>query len=222
MFKRLKTFENKNEELLKAKNKTENLNEVTVFVDQPLSLEVKELIEEIRVIQIDVDYRKLKIRGGSNTDYDFSDYRTFKELFKNVYYKKITIEEGEREQNQFNAIMGVLKNYTQRNNKYIEAKNKILNNVKKFYEVKEKIIKGFKDEIFPFNYDEAYEEQMRFEREEEINNIRNKNGPIDYGKLMRKVGFKERNINSGLVKKNFFTYDLGDVVKNFKKSKTNS
>ena len=222
MFKRLKTFENKNEELLKAKNKTENLNEVTVFVDQPLSLEVKELIEEIRVIQIDVDYRKLKIRGGSNTDYDFSDYRTFKELFKNVYYKKITIEEGEREQNQFNAIMGVLKNYTQRNNKYIEAKNKILNNVKKFYEVKEKIIKGFKDEIFPFNYDEAYEEQMRFEREEEINNIRNKNGPIDYGKLMRKIGFKERNINSGLVKKNFFTYDLGDVVKNFKKSKTNS
>ena len=222
MFKRLKTFENKNEELLKAKNKTENLKEVTVFVDQPLSLEAKELIEEIRVIQIDVDYRKLKIRGGSNTDYDFSDYRTFKELFKNVYYKKITIEEGKREQNQFNAIMGVLKNYTQRNNKYIEAKNKLLNNVKKFYEVREKIIKGFKDEIFPFNYGEVYEEQMRFEREEEINNIRNKNGPIDYGKLMRKIGFKERNINSGLVKKNFFTYDLGDVVKNFKKSKTNS
>ena len=118
--------------------------------------------------------------------------------------------------------MGVLKNYTQRNNKYIEAKNKLLSNVKKICEVREKIIKGFKDEIFPCNYGEAYEEQMRFEREEETNNIRNKNGPIDYGKLMRKIGFKERNINSGLVKKNCFTYDLGDVVKNFKKSKTNS
>ena len=68
---------------------------------------------------------------------------------------------------------------------------------------------------------------MRFEREEEkeeeeINNIRNKNGLIDNEKLMRKTGFKERNINSDLVKKYFFTYDLQDMQKKFRKSKTNS
>ena len=68
---------------------------------------------------------------------------------------------------------------------------------------------------------------MRFEREEEkeeeeISNIRNKNGLIDNEKLMRKTGFKERNINSDLVKKYFFTYDLQDTKKNFRKSKTNS
>ena len=64
---------------------------------------------------------------------------------------------------------------------------------------------------------------MRFEREEEeeISNIRNKHGLIDYEKLIKKLGFKERNINSELVKK-FFTNGLGDVLKNFKKSKTNS
>ena len=48
---------------------------------------------------------------------------------------------------------------------------------------------------------------MRFEREkeeEEISNIRNKNGLIDNEKLMRKTGFKERNINSDLVKKILF------------------
>ena len=33
---------------------------------------------------------------------------------------------------------------------------------------------------------------MRYEKEEEINNIRNKNGLIDYEKLVRKIGFKER------------------------------
>ena len=55
LFKRLKNIEDKNEKLLKAKNKTENIKEVTDFVDQPLSLEAKELIEEIRVIQKDVD-----------------------------------------------------------------------------------------------------------------------------------------------------------------------
>ena len=32
---------------------------------------------------------------------------------------------------------------------------------------------------------------------------------------------RERDINSELVKKHFFTYDLGDVLKNFKKSKIN-
>ena len=89
LFKRLKNIEDKNEELLKAKNKTENIKKVPDFVDQPLSLEAKELIEEIKVLQKDVDYRKLKIRGGSNTNYDFSDYKTFKELFRDFYYKKL-------------------------------------------------------------------------------------------------------------------------------------
>ena len=44
---------------------------------------------------------------------------------------------------------------------------------------------------------------MRYEKEEEINNIRNKNGLIDYENLLRKIGFEERNINSELVKKHF-------------------
>ena len=47
---------------------------------------------------------------------------------------------------------------------------------------------------------------MKYEiEEEEINNIRNKNGLIDYKKLMRKIGFKERGINSELVKRLTFS-----------------
>ena len=133
LFKRLKNIEDKNEKLLEVKNKVENkdIKEVTDFVDQPLSFEAKELINEIKTIQKNVDYRKLKIRGGNNVDYDFSDYKTFKELFKGLYYKKITIDEAQREQDEFNAIIDVLEDYNPRNNKHIEAKNKLLNNVKK-------------------------------------------------------------------------------------------
>ena len=96
LLKRLKNVEDKNEEQLNAiKNKaSKNIKEVTDFVDEALRLEAKDLIEEIRVIQKDVDYRKLKIRGGNNTDYDLSGYKTFKALFKNLYYKKITIEDA--------------------------------------------------------------------------------------------------------------------------------
>ena len=73
LLKRLKNIEDKNQELLKAKNKTENIKEVSNFVDEPLSFEARDLIEEIRAIQKDVDYKKLKLSGGNNTDYDFSD-----------------------------------------------------------------------------------------------------------------------------------------------------
>ena len=51
LLKRLKNIEDKNEKLLEAKNKTESIKEITDFVDKPLSLEAKELNEEIRAIQ---------------------------------------------------------------------------------------------------------------------------------------------------------------------------
>ena len=126
LFKRLKNIEDKNEKLLEVKNKTEgNVKEVTDFVDQPLSFEAKELIEEIKAIQKDVDYRKLKIKGGNNCDYDFSDYKTLKELFRNLYYKETLIDDVERKQDEISGVMGALKRYTPRDNKYVEAKNKL-------------------------------------------------------------------------------------------------
>ena len=62
LFKRIKNIEDTNEELLKAKNQTENIKEVTDFIDEPLRLEARNLIEEIRVIQKDVTCRKLTSR----------------------------------------------------------------------------------------------------------------------------------------------------------------
>ena len=38
-------------------------------------------------------------------------------------------------------------------NKYAEAKNKLLNNVENFYKGTEKIIEGFKIGVFPFYCD---------------------------------------------------------------------
>ena len=80
-----------------------------------------------------------------------------------TFTKKTTIDGVERKEDEFNAIMAVLENYTPRNNKYIEAKRKLLNSVNKFYEGREKINEGFKNGIFPFYYEEPYEEQIRFE-----------------------------------------------------------
>ena len=105
LLKRLKNIEDKNEKLLKAKNKTENVKEVADFVNEPLRLEAKELIKQIKIIQKDVDYGKLKIRGSNNVHYDLSNYKTFKELFRDLYYRKITIDDAERKQDEFDVML---------------------------------------------------------------------------------------------------------------------
>ena len=163
LLKRLKYIEDENKVKNKVKNK--DIIEVTDFVDHPLSSEAKKLINEIKTMQKNVDYRKLKIKGGNNTDYDFSDYRTFKELFRDLYYRTITIDDIEGKQEEFSVVINALERYAPRDNKYVEAKNKLLNNAKNFYEGREKIIEGFKNKVFPLYYNEAYEYQMKAQRE---------------------------------------------------------
>ena len=156
LLKRLKSIEDKN----KVKNKVENKNikEVTDFVDQPLSFEGKELINEIKTIQKNVDYRKLKIKGGNNVDYDFSDHRTYNELFRDLYYRNITLDEAKSKQVGFNAVLHLLKRYSRKHDKYVTLKNNLVDNASKFYEGREKNIEGFKNGVFSSYYDRDYEE----------------------------------------------------------------
>ena len=113
LLKRLKNTEDEN----KVKNK--DIKEVTDFVDQPLSFEGRELIKEIKTIQQNVDYKKLKIKAGEMKDYDFSDYKTFKELIRDLYYRNITGDEAESKQEEFNAVLDVLKNYSPKYDMFI-------------------------------------------------------------------------------------------------------
>ena len=143
--KRLKYIEDKNEQLLEiTKNKTENMKEITDFIKEPLILEVETLAEEIRIIQEDVNYKKFIIRGGNNITYNFSDYKTFKELFRNLYYKKMTINDAQRIQRKFNLDLLVFNNYIPRTQKCTELKNNLLDNAKNFCKGRKKLWKVLK------------------------------------------------------------------------------
>ena len=80
--------------------------------------------------------------------------------------------------------MGALKGYAPRDNKYVEAKNKLVNNVENFYKGKEKINEGFKNGVFPVYYNERHEHQMKVQREIEeeefFKYIENKSKGITY------------------------------------------
>ena len=47
--------------------------------------------------------------------YDFIDYKTFKELFGDLYYKYILIDQAERKQGEFDATLGALEIYLAKN-----------------------------------------------------------------------------------------------------------
>ena len=150
LLKGLRNIEDKSEEQLKAvKNNTEKMKEVIDFVKETLSLEANALIEEIRSIQKDVDYKTLTIKGGNNVAYDISNYKTFKELFRDIYYRNMLADEAERRQDEFSAVLNALRSYTPKGQKYNEAKNKLLDNARNFYKGREKTIEGFKNGIFP-------------------------------------------------------------------------
>ena len=131
----------------------------------------------------------------------------------------MTINDAEHVQDEFNSILGALSDYTPRNQKYTEAKNKLLDNSKKSYEEREKTIKGFKDRIFLLNHDDEFQEEDIYE--EKIKNIRNENGLIDYNKFMRLIYSKERDISDELVRKHFLVQGLEDLLGKMKKLKNN-
>ena len=69
--------------------------------------------------------KKLKISGGNNVTYDFSDFKAFNELFRDLYHKKMTIIDAKMKQNESNLILDALNNYFPITKKYIEAKNSL-------------------------------------------------------------------------------------------------
>ena len=81
----------------------------------------------------------------------------------------MTINDAEMKQNKFNSILDALNNYSPKAQKYIEAKNSLLNNAKNFYKRRDKIIKGFKDGIFSLESDDKFEEQQTSKKEPPIN-----------------------------------------------------
>ena len=88
-------------------------------------------------------------------------------MLRDLYDKETTIDDIERKQDKFDGVIGALKGYASRDNKYVQAKIKLLNNVENLCSRREKIIEGFKNGVFPFYYDKEYESQVKIQKEAE-------------------------------------------------------
>ena len=103
-------------------------------------------------------------------------------------------------------MLHLLKKYNPRHDKYTTLKNNLVDNSSKFYERREKIIEGFKNEVSPLYYDREGEEQMEFEKEEEQT-------ITDANKFNEWVNKQETDINNELFKKHFKNQRPSDMFK---------
>ena len=60
----------------------------------------------------------MKTTGGNKVTYDFGNYKMFKELFRDFYYRDMTIDEAEKKKrDEFNESLDTLKVYHARDKK---------------------------------------------------------------------------------------------------------
>ena len=104
--------------------------------------------------------------------------------------------------------MGALKAYAARDNKYVEAKNKLVNNIENFYKGREEIIEGFKNGVFPVYYGECEE----FREEDEEDEEEQEPIKVDYKTLIKQITDEEKDINDEIFKKYFKAERPSDML----------
>ena len=106
----------------------------------------------------------------------------------------MTINDAEIRQNKFNSIRDALNYYSPKDKKYIEARKRLINNAKSFYEGREKIIEGFREGIFPLKSDDNEFGQQQTSK---------KTTKADVNEFNEWIIKKETGINRELFKKHF-------------------
>ena len=117
VLKRLKNIEGKPEkqsQLIKDnQNKQLSVKSVIDVFNSNLSREAKGILYALSNLEKSIDYKSLNFKRDKNLEFDFSkDYRTLRELFKDIYFNEIVeIEKAEPKQDEFNAVRGALEEY---------------------------------------------------------------------------------------------------------------
>ena len=150
ILKRLKNIEDKTDQKLNE-NKSSQLGVKSIgyAIKEKLSQQAENMLEKLNNQEKLIDYRKLNFKGGNHVDYDFSNFRPLRELFRVIYYGDVIIPGAEREQNEFDDMLEIIKPYRpKKDSKYKKIKDDLVINAQKFYDRREMIINAFKDKKF--------------------------------------------------------------------------
>ena len=167
----------------------------------------------------DIDINKLAFNGSNQEKFNFNTFRMPLNFLQDIYKEKISLKEAEFKQRGLEIKIRDLQfGYTPKNKKEKEEKNQVLMHANELLESRNKIIKAFKDDIFPSEHlkksdDDAYNYMLQNVNEfiEEIKSMEEKinlslfedffqsSSPADYAKML--INTKNRNENEEMVKK---------------------
>ena len=141
LLKRLKNIEDKTDKQLEENKDSQlGIKSIGYLIKEELSQEAKNILEKLNNEEKFINYKRLIFTGGNKVDYDFSGYRSLKELFKAIYYRNVRIKKVEKIKEEFDATINALNKYKPKRPKYTDDKRKILIKAKKFYDGREMII----------------------------------------------------------------------------------
>ena len=104
-------------------------SQLGIRVREGLSQEAKNMLEELNNQEKLINYKKLGFKVGNKKDYDFTNFSSLRELFRAIYYGEILIPVVEREQDNFDDMIEILKAYKpKKDSKYYALKQDLANN----------------------------------------------------------------------------------------------
>ena len=100
--------------MIKNKNQLRIESVIDIFNEEVLQ-EVKDTLIKLSNLDKSINYKKLMFKRDQNLILDFTDYKSLKEFFKEIYYRKILIDRAEDIRKEFNNVLQVLQRYSPRN-----------------------------------------------------------------------------------------------------------
>ena len=115
LLKRLKNNEDKTDNQLKTikdnKDSQLGIKYIGNTIRQELSQEAENMLEKLNNQEKLINCMKLRFTGGNKKDYDFTNFCPLRELFRAIYCGCVLIPAAEREQDNFDHLIKILKDY---------------------------------------------------------------------------------------------------------------
>ena len=87
------------------------IKSVTYILDEELSQEAKNMITNLSIQEKIIDYTNLRFKRNKSLEFDFREYRSLKNMFKEIYYRKISIDKAEDTQRESKNLYDALEKY---------------------------------------------------------------------------------------------------------------
>ena len=84
---------------------------MTYILDEELSQEAKNMITKLSIQEKIIDYTNLRFKRNKNLEFDFREYRSLKNMLKEIYCRNISIDKAEDTQREFKNLYDALEKY---------------------------------------------------------------------------------------------------------------